>query len=164
LKPEKDTYYFLFSTIGSFWGGETIWETKMEDWSRMIGLNLNANFLIVKHFSWIIKNSAGGSVCLAAAYIAENPEAMKGAYGVSKGALIQLVKTLAKEGNQIKLSVNAISPYIIDTPANRNWMTNADYSKWIKPEEIGELVHSLFSHFNYLNGNIITLKERFDLL
>ena len=161
IKPVKDTYFFLFSTIGGFWGGESIWETKSEDWNRMIGLNLNANFLIAKHFSWLVKASAGGSICITAAYTAENPEVMKSAYGTSKSALVHLIKTLAMEGHKINLSANAISPYIIDTPANRGWMTDADFNKWIKPEEIGEVVYSIFSNFNYVSGNVITLKDRF---
>ena len=161
IKPDKDIYYFLFSTIGGFWGGETIWETKYEDWNRMINLNLNTSFLLAKHFSWLVKASAGGSICFTAAFTAENPEGMKGAYGASKGALIHLVKTLAIEGQKINLSANAISPYIIDTPANRSWTPDADFSKWIKPEEIGEIVYSLFSNFSYISGNVITLKDRF---
>lgn len=160
IKPDKNTYYFLFSTIGGFWGGQTVWETKLEDWERMINLNLTANFLIAKHFSWLVKGSAGGSICLTAAYTAENPEAMKGAYGVSKAALVHLVKTLSLEGQNINLSANSIAPYIIDTPANRNWMPDADYKNWIKPEEIGETVCSLFSNFKYVSGAVITLKEK----
>lgn len=159
--PDKETFYFLFSTVGGFWGGETIWETKLEDWKRMISLNLNTNFLLAKHFSWLVKASAGGSICLTAAYTAENPEVMKSAYGASKSALVHLVKTLAMEGQKINLSANAISPYIIDTPANRSWMTTADFNTWIKPEEIGEIVYALFSNFSYVSGNVITLKDRF---
>ena len=161
IKPEKDTLYFLFSTIGGFWGGQTVWETKLEDWNRIFSMNVTTNFLIAKHFSWLVKGSAGGSICLTAAYTAENPEEMKGAYGASKSALVHLVKTLAIEGQKINLSANAIAPFIIDTPANRSWMPEADFNKWIKPEEIGELVYSLFSNFKYVSGSIISLKERF---
>lgn len=160
LKPDKDTQYFLFSTVGGFWGGQPIWETKYEDWLRMFNLNLNTNFLIAKHFSWLVKASAGGSICFTAAYTAENPEPMKGAYSASKAALVHLVKTLSQEGTEINLSVNAISPYIIDTPPNRSWMKDADFSKWIKPEEIGELLFSLFVNYKFINGNILTLKDR----
>ena len=161
IKPEKDTRYFLFSTIGGFWGGQTVWETKLEDWNRIFSMNVTTNFLIAKHFSWLVKGSAGGSICLTAAYTAENPEEMKGAYGSSKSALAHLVKTLAIEGQKINLSANAIAPFIIDTPANRNWMPDADFNKWIKPEEIGELVYSLFNNFNFVSGNVITFKSRF---
>jgi NAD(P)-dependent dehydrogenase (short-subunit alcohol dehydrogenase family) len=161
IKPEKDTSFFLFSTIGGFSGGQTIWETKLEDCERMISINLTTNFLLAKHFSWLVKASAGGSICLTAAYNSENPEVMKGAYGASKSALVHLIRTLAQEGQKINLSANAISPHIIDTPANRSWMTDADYSKWIKPEEIGEVAYSLFNNYKFVSGNIITMKERF---
>ena len=70
---------------------------------------------------------------------------MKGAYGASKSALVHLIRTFSLEGKKINLSANAISPYIIDTPANRGWMKDADYNKWIKPEEVGEVAYSLFS-------------------
>ena len=161
IVPDKDTFLFLFSSIGGYWGGESTWETKFEDWNRMVQLNLNTNFLLAKHFSWLVKASAGGSICITAAFTAENPEAMKCAYGASKSALVHLIRTLSLEGQEIKLSANAISPYIIDTAANRNWMKDADYNKWIKPEEVGEVAYSLFTNFNYVSGNIITMKERF---
>jgi NAD(P)-dependent dehydrogenase (short-subunit alcohol dehydrogenase family) len=73
-----------------------------------------------------------------------------------------LVETLSSEGSKINLSVNAIAPFIIDTPANREWIKNADYSSWMKPEEIGELVSSLFENHNFISGNIIELKNRFN--
>jgi NAD(P)-dependent dehydrogenase (short-subunit alcohol dehydrogenase family) len=161
IKPDKNTFFFLFSTIGGFWGGQTLWETKFEDWDRMISMNLTTNFLLAKHFSWLVKASAGGSICLIAAYIADNPDAMKGAYGASKSGLVHLIKTLSQEGQRINLSANAISPYIIDTPANRSWMQEADFNRWIKPEEIGEVADSLFENFKYVSGNVITMKERF---
>ena len=96
------------------------------------------------------------------AYTGNNPEELKFAYGSSKSALNYLVKTLSLEGGDINLSINAIAPFIIDTPANRNWMKNADYSSWIKSEEIGELVYSLFCNYNFVSGNIIELKRRFN--
>ena len=163
VKPDKDKYYFLFSTIGGFWGSQTVWDTKLEDWNRIFSMNVTTNFLIAKHFSWLVKGSAGGSICLTAAYTTENPEEMKGAYGSSKSALAHLVKTLAIEGQKINLSANAIAPFIIDTPANRSWTPDADFSKWIKPEEIGELVYSFFNNFNFVSGNVITLKSCFTI-
>lgn len=164
IRPEKDCVYFLFSTIGGFWGGQSLWETKVEDWDRMFNVNTKTNFLLAKHFSWLVKSSLGGSICFTAAYTAENPEVMKSAYGASKAALVHLVKTLALEGGKINLSVNGISPYIVDTPANRNWMPDADFNKWVKPEEIGEVVCSFFNNFTFVSGNIMSLTERFNFL
>ena len=83
-------------------------------------------------------------------------------YGTSKAALIHLIKSLAEEGKEINLSANAIAPFIIDTPANREWMKDADFSEWIKPSEIGDFVESIFQNYNLLSGNIYQLKYRFN--
>jgi NAD(P)-dependent dehydrogenase (short-subunit alcohol dehydrogenase family) len=127
----------------------------------MINMNLKSGFLIAKHFSKTVKDSMGGSICFTAAFTGINPEINKSAYGVSKSGLIHLTKSLALEGEKINLSVNAIAPYIIDTPANREWMKGSDYSHWVKPAEIGELAHNLFTNFYFITGNIILLTKRF---
>ena len=162
ITPDKEKLLCLFSTVGGFTGGKNIWETATDEWDKMFRINLQTNFLLAKHFSKLVMESGGGSICFTAAYTGLHAEAGKGAYGVSKSALIHLVKTLSLEGRDIKLSANAIAPYIIDTPANREWMTKGDYSKWIKPEEIGELAWNIFSDFNFISGNIFQLKERFE--
>jgi NAD(P)-dependent dehydrogenase (short-subunit alcohol dehydrogenase family) len=160
ITPAKDKFFFLYSTIGGFFGGKFLWETNAEDWNKAFNMNLKSNYLIAKHFSRIVKESAAGSICFTAAYTGLVPEAKKAPYGASKSALVHLVKTLALEGKEINLSVNAIAPYIIDTPANREWMKDADFEKWIKPKEIGDLTHNLFSNFYFITGNIIKLTHR----
>jgi NAD(P)-dependent dehydrogenase (short-subunit alcohol dehydrogenase family) len=161
IKPAKNKRLFLFSTIGGFTGGKFIWETEVSDLEKMFNINLKTNLLLAKHFAGLVKGSAGGSICFTSAYTGSHADAKKGAYGISKSALNQLVKTLALEGKEINLSVNAVAPYIIDTPVNRQWMKSEDYSEWIKPEEIGEFVFSLFNNYNFESGNIIELKDRF---
>ena len=162
VKADKKTKLFLFSTIGGFYGGNAVWETEEVDFDRMINMNLKTNFLIAKHFSLLVKKSFGGAICFTSAFTGKHPEELKFSYGAAKSALNYLVKTLSLEGSAINLSVNAIAPFIIDTPANREWMKNANISSWIKPGEFGELVHSLFTHYNFVSGNIIELKKRFD--
>jgi NAD(P)-dependent dehydrogenase (short-subunit alcohol dehydrogenase family) len=162
IKSSKNSSYFLFSTIGGFFGGKSVWETDENDFDKMFNMNLKTNFFIAKKFSELVEASNGGSLCFTSAFTSIKPESLKFAYGASKSALNHLVKTLSIEGQKIKLSVNAIAPFIIDTPANREWMKDSDYSGWMKPEEIGQLVHSLFENYNFVSGNIIELKERFD--
>lgn len=162
VKADSNIKLFLFSTIGGFYGGVDLWETFEEDFDRMFDMNVKANYLIAKHFSEKVKKSDGGSICFTSAYTANHPEPGKFAYGSSKAALNFLVKTLSDEGKKINLSVNAIAPFIIDTPANREWMKSISHESWIKPEEIGELVDSLFNNYNFVSGNIIELKHRFN--
>lgn len=161
ISPAKDKIFFLYSTIGGFSGGKRIWETSIEDLEKMITMNLKTNFLLAKEFSKIVAQSSSGSICFTAAYTGLNPEAKKAAYGISKASVIHLVKTLALEGEEINLSVNAIAPYIIDTKANREWMKEIDYESLMKPKEIGELIHSIFINYNFVTGNIIELTRRF---
>ncbi len=163
VAASKDELFFLYTTIGGFAGGKSLWDMDVEEWDKMINMNLKTGFLIAKHFAGIVKNSAGGSICFTAAFSGINPEVNKSAYGVSKSGLIHLTKSLSLEGEKINLSVNAIAPYIIDTPANREWMKDSDFSKWVKPAEIGELAHSLFYNFYFITGNIILLTKRFNI-
>jgi len=162
IEPSKEKVFYLYSTIGGFTGGKKIWETETGDFDRMINMNLKTSFLIAKYFSLLIKDSHSGSICLTSAYTGLVAEPGKAVYGTSKAALIHLIKTLAEEGKEINLSANAIAPFIIDTPANREWMKDADFEDWIKPEEIGEYVNSIFQSYNLLSGNIYQLKYRFN--
>lgn len=163
IKTDRSTFYFLYSTIGGYFGGKPARETGVEDFDRMININLKANFLIVKHFTNLVRNASGGSVCLTSAYVGSHPEANKAVYGASKAALSHLVRTLSEEGNKIRLSVNAIAPYVIDTQENRKWMNDTDIEQAMKTEEIGEFISSIFEKFNFISGNIFELKHRFNL-
>jgi NAD(P)-dependent dehydrogenase (short-subunit alcohol dehydrogenase family) len=161
VKPSKEKELFLFSSIGGYAGGKFLWETETSEFDDMILRNLKINYLIAKHFSLLVKQSAGGSLCFTSAYVGLHPEIKKVLYEVSKAALIHLIKSLALEGKEINLSVNGIAPYMIDTPANRQWISSTDYEKWTKPEEIGELVHNLFASYKFISGNTIFLSSRF---
>ena len=162
VTPSNETIFFLFSTIGGFAGGKKVWETESECFDRMINMNLKTSFLISKYFSLLVSKSHSGSICFTSAFTGLVAEQEKGVYGSSKAALIHLVKTLAEEGKGIRLSANAISPSIIDTPTNREWMKDSDYESWIKPIEIGEFVNSIFLSYHILSGNIFQLNNRFN--
>lgn len=162
IKPSKDKTFFLISTIGGYSGGKYIWETDKKEWDQMFNQNLNTSFLIAKHFSNLIKQSAGGSIIYISAFTALYPEKRKASYGASKAALVHLVKTLALEGEEIRMTANAIAPFIIDTPANREWI-QGNYNSLIKPEEIGELIYGIFCNFNFVTGNILQLSNRFQI-
>lgn len=162
IKTNERTKLFLYSTIGGYYGGTSVWETEEIDFDRMMNMNLKTNFFIAKHFSTLVKKSSGGSIIFTSAFTGNHPEKLKFAYGAAKSTVNYLVKTLSQEATDLNLSVNAIAPFIIDTAANREWIKNGNYASWIKPGEIGELVHSLFTNYNFVSGNIIELKERFN--
>lgn len=157
----QEKVFYLFSTIGGFSGGKAVWETTHDELEKMIDMNLKTSFFISKYFSKLVSESFSGSICFTTAFTGIIAEEKKAAYGISKAALIHLVKSLALEGKSIKLSVNAIAPYIIDTKANREWMKDIDLESIMKPDEIGELINSLFDNYHFVTGNIIELTHRF---
>ena len=161
IKPSKEISYFLFSTVGGFTGSKNLWDTDINDLNKMIDINLKTCFLIGKYFSRLVKESAGGSIIFTSAMTGLVPEKGKIPYGVSKSSVKYLTETLALEGEDINLSVNAIAPFIIDTQSNREWMgSDYDFEQIIKPEEIGNVVHSVFLNFRVISGNVIKLPAR----
>jgi len=160
VQVEENTPLFMFSTIGGFFAGVDLKDTKSSDWERMFNLNLKTNFHIAKHFIKLAEQN-GGAACFTSALSGMNNEAGRIAYGASKSALIHMIRSLSEECASGGISVMGIAPHLLDTPANREWMNENEYHTLQKPEEIGELIHFLFSNYHYMTGNIITLKTRF---
>lgn len=160
VKVDNEIALYLFSTIGGFWGGVSIWETDYKNLDNMMNMNFKTNFNIAKKFSQIVSQAKYGVCGFTSAFTANHPAENKFAYGVSKAALSYLIKCLAIEGEKVNLSAFGIAPFIIDTQANRNWMTDGDFDKWIKPNEIGELIYSMFENYKINSGNILELKIR----
>ena len=79
-----------------------------------------------------------------------------GAYSASKAAMVSLIRTAALENKDAGLTANVILPGTMDTPANRQFMANADFSKWIQPAAIASLITWLASEAGKdVNGAVI---------
>lgn len=163
IVPARDKFLFLFSAVGGFLGGKEIDDTSIDDLDKMLTMNLKTNFNILKEFKKLAAKSAGSSAIFTSAMTAFTGESGKSAYGASKAALSYLVETASEEGKSINMSVNAIAPFILDTPENRNWVPKAEHKTLIKPTEVGDLILSLFDNFHFVSGNIIKLSYRFPI-
>jgi NAD(P)-dependent dehydrogenase (short-subunit alcohol dehydrogenase family) len=87
---------------------------------------------------------SGRIVNIGAAAAAKGAAAM-GAYAASKSGIARFTEALAEEMRGSGITVNAVLPTIIDTPANRAAMPNADHSKWTPPADIAEVIAFLLS-------------------
>jgi NAD(P)-dependent dehydrogenase (short-subunit alcohol dehydrogenase family) len=84
-----------------------------------------------------------------------------GAYAASKAGVARLTEALAEELKDRGVTVNAVLPSIIDTAANRAEMPNADFSRWVKPERIADLIVFLLSdHASAITGALIPISGR----
>lgn len=133
----------LVNIAGGFAGGMTIEEMPWSVWQSQLDLNLKTAVLsckaVVPHLlargAGAIVNVGTRTVTQSGAYVA--------AYGASKRAVIGLTEALAAELRERNVTVNAILPSVIDTPANRANDPNADHSRWVTPADIARVIRFL---------------------
>lgn len=133
----------LVHVLGGFAGGTSIAETTDATWEQMQNLNLTAAFHVFRECLTHLRKSPSGRLIAIGSLTAAQPHANLGAYVTSKAALAMLVQTVALENADTGLTANVILPGTMDTPANRKSMPSADFSKWVKTEDVAELVLSL---------------------
>lgn len=117
--------------------------TTTDDLMDMYELNFLTVFNCIKPVYKWMKESGGGRIVVVGA----KPAVEGGAsevlpYALSKGSVIQLGEILNETGRQDNIVVSTIIPSIIDTPANRAAMPNANFEDWVTPENIaGNVLH-----------------------
>ena len=94
--------------------GGAIAETSLEDWRRVMAVNLDGAFLSLRTALRLVRD--GGSVVLTASVSGFKAEPGTAAYAASKAAVIQLAKVAARESAARGVRVNAIAPGGVDTP------------------------------------------------
>ncbi|RIK52773.1 NAD-dependent oxidoreductase, partial [candidate division KSB1 bacterium] len=84
------------------------------------------------------------------------------AYGAAKAGLINFTKSLAAEGKGFGISANTVVPGNLDTPANRQAMPNADFTKWVSPQALAQVILFLASEeASAITGAVIPVSGRY---
>lgn len=138
-------FYAIVNVAGGFrW--ETLADGKVDTWDFLYNINLKTAVCACKAaLPHLLKNKVGRIVNVGAGAAAKPAAAGMGAYTASKAGVAKLTESLAEETKAQGITVNAILPSTIDTAANRKDMPDADFSKWVKAEEIGDLIAFLLS-------------------
>jgi NAD(P)-dependent dehydrogenase (short-subunit alcohol dehydrogenase family) len=148
----------LVHLLGGFAGGTPVGKTSDDVWKRMLDLNLNAAFYMMRAVLPPMLEAGHGRILAIGSRTAVEPAATLSAYGVSKAALVMLVRTVAAEIRRSGLTANAVLPSVIDTPQNRAADPGADFSKWVQPESIARLLVWLASDAAAdVNGAVIPI-------
>ena len=133
----------LVNIAGGF-AFETVADGDPTTWQRMYALNvltaLNASRSALPH---LLASGAGRIVNVGAMGALQAGSGM-GAYAASKAGVHRLTEALAAEWKG-RITVNAVLPSTIDTPANRASMPRADFAKWVTPQELAEIILFLVS-------------------
>ena len=124
-------------------------ETTLTEFQRMFALNVTTAFLACREATKVIrKTGQGGRMVNVVSHRVLVPQGGMVSYISSKAAVAALTTSVAEELAAENILVNAVAPSVIDTPANRSSMPNADYSRWPSVEDIAKTIVFLASPQN----------------
>jgi len=149
--------------VGGFAMGKLA-EIKKADLDKMIDLNFYSAYNLVRPLlKYFLGSPEGGQFILVGSRPGLNAADGKDffAYSLSKSMIFKLAEFINAEGREKGVTATVIVPSTIDTEANRKAMPDADFSKWVPPENIAEAISfSLSDTGRMLRDSIIKIYNR----
>ena len=133
----------LINIAGGF-AFETVAEGDPKTWQRMYALNVTTALNACRAAIPYLVASGVGRIVNVGALGALQAGAGMGPYAASKAGVHRLTEALAAEYKG-RITVNAVLPSIIDTSANRASMPKANFTKWVAPKELADVILFLAS-------------------
>jgi NAD(P)-dependent dehydrogenase (short-subunit alcohol dehydrogenase family) len=129
--------------------GGFVWETLTDGdvatWQRMFAMNLVTAATATKAVLPVLGQNGPASIINIGAAAAGKADTGMGAYAASKAAVHRMTESLAAELAGKDVTVNAVLPTILDTPTNRADMPDADFSQWVSPDAVAQVILFLAS-------------------
>lgn len=135
----------LVNTAGGYRAGTPLHETSLDDWELMLNLNARSVFVMCRAAIRQMLRQNDGRIINVASRAALGGDALHAAYSVSKTAVVRLTESMDAELKNHGVNVNCVMPGMIDTPQNRAAIPKADFSKWVAPEAIADVILFLAS-------------------
>jgi NAD(P)-dependent dehydrogenase (short-subunit alcohol dehydrogenase family) len=149
--------------VGGFAMGKLV-DTSKDELEKMIGLNFYTAYHLVrpllKHF---LSRPEGGQIILVGSRPGLDAASGKDffAYSLSKSMIFKLAEFINAEGRKKNVTATVIVPSTIDTPATRKAMPDTDFSSWVPPERIAEVISfALTPAGKMLRENILKVYNR----
>jgi NAD(P)-dependent dehydrogenase (short-subunit alcohol dehydrogenase family) len=145
----------VVNTVGGFAPRRPLAELDAAELTGQLTLNLVSAALVTKHALRTMRPAGRGRIVHTASRAALAPHAHGAglAYSVSKLGVLHLVALAAEEVHGTGITVNAVVPSIIDTPANRAAMPNSDHDAWPKiPDIAGSYLYLASPAAHLVNG------------
>jgi len=146
----------LVHLVGGFAGGKSLAETDDATFDKMVDLNIRTAFLMMGAVLPHMRSQGSGRILAIGSKAAVEPAPMAAVYAATKAALVSLVRTVARENVDKKITANIVLPGTMDTPANRASDSSADFSKWVQPSQVAQLlVHLMSDASSQISGAVI---------
>jgi len=134
----------LVNTVGGYMAS-SVEETPAEEFDRAMALNLKSAFLACKATAPAMKGAKRGAIVNVSSEAGLQGDAESFLYSASKAGVIRLTESLARELKAANVRVNCVLPRIMDTPSNREAMPKANFSKWVKTDQVAAVIRWLCS-------------------
>ena len=133
-----------------------------DDLDFLLMANLKSSLLVVRQVMGPMKARGFGRVILISSRSTLAPGAGEGAYAATKAGINALVQACAREIAGQDVTINAVLPSIIDTPANREAMPEADHDTWVRREDLAEIIsfHLTRPAGGAINGALLPVSGR----
>ncbi|MGH7356239.1 MAG: SDR family NAD(P)-dependent oxidoreductase [Candidatus Rokuibacteriota bacterium] len=149
--------HVLVAAVGGFAGGGLL-ETDHALWERMLRLNLTSAFSAASAALPHLIRSGSGRLVLVASRAVLPPVGGFLAYTVAKAGVVALAQALAHETRAQGVTVNAVAPSTMDTPANRAAMPDADRSGWVPVDAVADAIAFLGGEgAAHVSGAVLTI-------
>lgn len=134
----------LVNVAGGFrW--ETVAQGSLDTWDLLYATNLRSCVSACRAALPHLREAGQGRIVNIGAAGALKAGLGMGAYAASKAGVARLTEALAEELKDQNITVNAVLPSIIDTPANRADMPDADATRWVTPQALAQVIAFLVS-------------------
>jgi NAD(P)-dependent dehydrogenase (short-subunit alcohol dehydrogenase family) len=135
----------LIHLVGAWGGGQAIHHHSPEMWDGLFNVNLRSAFLCSRAVVPSMRAQGWGRIVLVSSEAARSRRRNQGAYAIAKAGISVLAETIAEENDDVDVTANAVAPSILDTPANRAAMPEADHSSLVPLEDVATTIAFLAS-------------------
>ena len=151
----------LLNLAGGWRGGQPLHEVDPQSWDFVMNLNAKSVFLVCRAVIPHMMKQGAGKIISVAAKSGLEGKANTSIYNASKAVVIRLTESMAAELRDKGINVNCVLPSIIDTPQNREQTPNADFTRWVSPKQMTDVLLYLASdEASALNGVALTVNGR----
>ncbi len=135
----------VVNLTGGYAGGGNVADTPVEEFERMLTVNLRPTYLVTAAALPHLVAAGGGSIVCVSSRAAVAPFPGAAGYVTAKAAVLAFANAVAVEYRRQHVRCNTVLPSVIDTPANRRSMPDANVDHWVTPEQIAPVILFLAS-------------------